>query len=169
MACNRHAHPPLIPTLFNTQTFRAIQLGFATAFVPFVAYFGAMAAEMSRVVCSRSGRRQFTVEGCPTWPLYMTLALLVASMVVTFINWAKSKFQHPGLWLTSIVVIILAIGMIMPSAMRGIKFQGIPSFYLRYLSLAVILVVVALWQGAGVKEPTVVLPKTTPTPIATTS
>jgi len=131
-------------------------LSFATAFVPFVAYLGSAAAEMSRVVCSRSGRRQFNVEGCPTWPLYATLVLMVASMVVTFINWWKSGFQHAGLWITSVVVIVLCAGMILPSAMRGIKFQGIPSFYFRYATLVVILVVVALWQGAGIKEP---LPK----------
>jgi hypothetical protein len=79
--------------------------------------------------------------------------LLVASMVVTFINWARAKFQHPGLWVTTVVVATCAIGMILPTAMRGIKFQGIPSFYLRYLSLAVILVVVACWQGAGAPGP----------------
>lgn len=131
-------------------------MSFATAFVPFVAYLGSAAAEISRVVCSRSGRRQFNVEGCPTWPLYATLVLMVASMVVTFINWWKSGFQHAGLWITSVVVIVLCAGMIVPSAMRGIKFQGIPSFYFRYATLVVILVVVALWQGAGIKEP---LPK----------
>ena len=77
-------------------------------------------------------------------------------MVVTFINWWKSGFQHAGLWITSVVVIVLCAGMILPSAMRGIKFLGIPSFYFRYATLVVILVVVALWQGAGIKEP---LPK----------
>lgn len=93
-----------------------MQLAFATAFVPFTAYFGGILAEVrvlphypspirgqgptlscisyippsyltkrtkqtnkqiSRVVCSRSGRRQFTVSSCGTWPLYATLVLMV--------------------------------------------------------------------------------------------
>jgi hypothetical protein len=71
----------------------------------------------------------------------------VASLVVTFIHWARAKFLHEGLWLTSTVVAGCIIGMLLPSAMRGVKFQGIPSFYLRYLMLGAILVVVASWQG----------------------
>ncbi len=76
----------------------------------------------------------------------------MASLTVTFINWARAKFHHPGLWLTNTVVVICAVGMLLPTAMRGIKFQGIPSFYLRYLGLGVILVVVAAWQGEGGRE-----------------
>lgn len=71
----------------------------------------------------------------------------VASLTVTFINWARAKFHHEGLWLTSTVVVACTVGALLPSAMRGIKFQGIPSFYMRYLSLCAILVVVAAWQG----------------------
>lgn len=71
-------------------------------------------------------------------------------MVVTFINWARAKFHHEGLWLTSTVVVACTVGMLIPAAMRGIKFQGIPSFYMRYLSLCAILVVVAAWQGTWV-------------------
>lgn len=144
--------PPL-RVFGHAQAFRSVQLSFATAFVPFVVYIGSGLAEMSRVVCSRSGRRQFSVEGCPTWPLYMTLVLLLASMVVTFINWARGNFRHAGLWVTSVVMLACAISMILPTAMRGVKFQGIPSFYLRYAALAVVLVVVAFWQGAGVEDP----------------
>lgn len=66
---------------------------------------------------------------------------------MTFINWARAKFHHEGLWLTSTVVVACTVGTLLPSAMRGIKFQGIPSFYMRYLSLCAILVVVAAWQG----------------------
>lgn len=67
--------------------------------------------------------------------------------MVTFINWARAKFHHPGLWLTTTVVAVCAIGLLLPTAMRGVKFQGLPSFYMRYMGLGAILVVVACWQG----------------------
>lgn len=133
------------------QAFRPIQLGVTTCYVPLVAYAGGALAEASRVFCSRSGRRQFTVDGAPTWPLFCMVLLLLCSGLITFIKWAQHKFQHPGIWLTSSVMVACAIGMHYPSAARGIRFKGLANFYSRYFTLGVLIIVVALWQGASTK------------------
>jgi hypothetical protein len=132
----------------SLQAFRLVQLGVATAYVPLVAYVGGALSEASRVVCSRSGRRQFVVEGAPTWPLFATVVVLLCSLVINFIKWAQHHFAHAGLWMTAMVMSMCALGMLYPSAARGLRFKGLANFYSRYFTLGILIIVVALWQGA---------------------
>jgi hypothetical protein len=130
------------------QAFRSFQLAVSTSYVPLWAYLGTAVAELSRSICSRTGRRQFTIEAAPTWPLYSTVVLLLASLAITFVNWAEAGFKKPGIWTATVVMLTVALYMMLPVTMRGLRVKMPSSFYLRYLLLGVFIVVVALWQQA---------------------
>ena len=108
-----------------------------------------MAAEVSRVFCSRKGKRKVIVTTCPTWPLYVTNVLLMCAMIVSTVHWIRSKYLHPGLWMTTMVTVMVALYTMWPVARRGMLMRGFSSFYLRYAALGAMVIIVGLWQGSA--------------------
>jgi len=67
-------------------------------------------------------------------------------MIVSTIHWIRSHYQHPGLWMTTVVVVTVALYTMWPLARRGMLIKGFTSFYIRYAMLGAMVVIVGLWQ-----------------------
>jgi hypothetical protein len=83
---------------------------------------------------------------CPTWPLYGLFAAEVASIIVTSVRWFRIGFEQPWVWMSSMGAAGMAVWMLWPVVIKGLKLPALSKFYMRYMALAGFIVIVAAWQ-----------------------
>lgn len=131
------------------QALREEQVWMATSYVQIWAFISSVIARIKRATTAltrdNAAASNWSVD-CPVWPLYIVFFSEFAGLVVTTVHWSTNKFEQPWVWASSFGSALLAIWMLWPVVVKGLRLPPLSKFYMRYLALAAFIIVVAAWQ-----------------------
>jgi len=127
---------------------REEQVWMATSYVQLYAFVSSVWSRIKRATTALSkdsGSSTWSVD-CPVWPLYLIFAAQFAGCIVTSVRWFRQGFEQPWVWVSSMGGAAMAIWMLWPVVVKGLRLPPLSKFYMRYMALAAFIVIVAAWQ-----------------------